>query len=1165
MRNAAALLTTLLFAAAAAAQAPYGRITGRVADATGALIANAAVQTVNIETGVMTSSVTNGQGVFELLNLVPGTYRVTVEQAGFKRYERTGLNIQVGDAVPLNIALELGQITESVTVTGEAPALDTASGNVAEVIDNRRVQDLPIPGQSLLYLMLLTPGVISTQPPTYPFTPNTQTSADLSAGGTGTRQSEFTIDGIPNMTQGGGFAVMPPPEVVQEVRVVAAPYDASAGRFTGAQVNIALKSGTNRLHGDVGYTDMPYKLMAIDFFTHRSIHDLSSGPVTDEKIRRYWPEQRTRRFRAAPSGPVYIPKLYDGRNRTFWTFGFDLMRRVRSQPTLYTVPTPAEKGGDFSQLLALGAQYQIYDPATIQPAANGRFSRQPLPGNIIPASRLNAAATKLMTYYIDPNTTGTVDDRNNLFSPNVAQVDYDSQFVRLDQTVSASNRAYFSASWNRQTGPDGRIFNNEAAGYFQHRRSLSLAVNDVMTLSPNLILEMRYGVSLFRDNPQPASLGYDLNTLGFSPALARLLDRHITTLPQINVETFARLGDSSRSKSLTNYHTLMGSATRVAGTHTMKQGVEFRLLREDNYNYGFISPSYSFGTNWTRGPLDTSGPAPIGQGLASLMFGLPTSGNIDRNDSYAEQSRYLAFFFQDDWRATRRLTLNLGLRYELEFPTTERFNRSNRGFDFATSNPIEAAARAAYAANPIAEIPAAQFRTTGGVLFAGAPGVPRGLWNPDWNNFAPRFGMAYSLNPKTVVRGGYGIFYETLGADRIDVQQLGYNQRTSLVSSLDNGLHFNATIENPFPSGILEPAGSSLGLRTYLGRSVGVFWPDRRAGYVQRWSFGFQREVFPRTVLQVNYVGNRGTKLGLSRDLDTIPAQYLSRSPVRDQPVIDRLGQAVANPFFGLSDFAGSSIQGRTMARSQLLRPYPQFTAVTTTTTEGFSWYHALQLTVDRRLARGFSARFNWSWSKFMQATQLLNASDLAPHHAISTLDRPHRLVVSWIYELPFGSGKPWLSSKSFLNRYLLGGWSIQGIYQWQSGPPLGFGNIIFNGNLADIVLPGPERKIERWFNTEAGFERVANRQLASNIRTFPLRLAGLRAPGYNNLDISAFKTVAIRERVRVQFRVEALDAANSTMFGAPNMTPNSTLFGTISTIQGIGQRKITLGGKLRW
>ena len=325
--------------------------------------------------------------------------------------------------------------------------------------------------------------------------------------------------------------------------------------------------------------------------------------------------------------------------------------------------------------------------------------------------------------------------------------------------------------------------------------------------------------------------------------------------------------------------------------------------------------------------MDNSPAAPMGQGLASFLLGLPTTGQADKNPSYAEQSNYLGLFLQDDWKLTRNLTLNVGLRYELDSPTTERYNRTNRGFDFTSPNPVQARALASYASSPIPEVPASQFRAPGGLLFAGVDGVPRGLWDADRNNFAPRIGLAWSVRPAAVIRAGYGIFFESLGTDRNDVSQQGYSQRTGVTPSLDNGLTFRATLANPFPDGLLAAQGSAAGLATYVGRAPTFFTPTRSAGYMQRWSFTIQQQLASRVLVEAGYLGNRGTAMALGEEYDPIPAIYLSRSPVRDQAANDRLTQAVNNPFYGLAEFTGSNMVGRTVNRSQLLRPYPQFTA----------------------------------------------------------------------------------------------------------------------------------------------------------------------------------------------------------------------------------------------
>ena len=612
------------------------------------------------------------------------------------------------------------------------------------------------------------------------------------------------------------------------------------------------------------------------------------------------------------------------------------------------------------------------------------------------------------------------------------------------------------------------------------------------------------------------------------------------------------------------YHTFGGTLSKLSGNHSLRIGGEYRLMRENGYAFGNVSPSLTFSSNWTRGPLDNSTAAPIGQGLASMLFGLPTGGSLSVNASRAEQSTFSALFIHDDWKVTRRLTVNIGLRYEYEAPATERFDRSIRGFDFQTPNPIEAQARANYAARaPIPELPVSSFRTLGGLLFAGVGGQPRALWQADRNNFSPRIGFAFQPANKTVVRGGYGIFFDTLGVDRQHVNQGGFNQATSLIPSSDNGLTFRATLANPFPDGLQIPPGASGGLLTFLGREVSFFNERPLNAYVQRWSFSVQRELPGRIVVETGYVGNRGTKFAVSRDWNAVPAQYFSTSPVRDQAAVDFLSTQVRSPFNGMAEFAGTSLGNVNVGRSQLLRPYPHFGSISGSQPVGYSYYHSLQVQAEKRFSSGVTFQAAWTWSKWIQATDYLNDSDPLPEKVVSDFDYPHRLSVSAVYELPFGSGKPLLGGARGLVNHILGGWQMQGVYEGQSGTALGFGNSIFNGNLHDIPLPLSQRKAERWFNTDAGFERDSRKQLASNIRTMPSRFTGVRSDGINVFDLSLFKNFQIKEKLKAQFRAEANNALNHVMFAAPNTTPSSSAFGTITAETGHGPRRVDFGIKL--
>jgi Carboxypeptidase regulatory-like domain/TonB dependent receptor len=1176
-RIALLFVSLVCFSAAALfAQNPYGRITGRVVDASGAVVPNAVVRVENTGTNVQTDVDSDSQGNYDARNLIPGQYRVTVQRPGFKGYQRGPIEVRVGDVLTINIGLELGAATESVTVTAETPLLEAASANIGQVIDRRRLIDLSMPASNVSYLIQLAPGIISTAAPTQGWQLNgTSTQANFSTNGSGVQTSQFTVDGIPNMLSYGEVDNHAPfPEVLQEFRVQTAPFDASAGHFVGSQVDMVIKSGTNEFHGSGNYQYNGRVLNAIPFFTGRQIYDPTTGPVTQEKINSIVPSVVMNRYRVMVTGPIYIPKLYNGHNRTFFTYGYDHLYRSIGTVTPQTVPTAAERRGDFSALLALGSQYQIYDPATIAPVGNGTFRRLPLPSNVIPATRLDPIAQKLISYYPLPNVVGTPDGLNNFSSSPASLLKRPQHTARLDHVFNPNNRLFVSVMRSYEyTSSSG--FPSLLLGAAVDHRSLAMTVDDVAVLRPNLVLDVRYGVHRHAENGLPGSLGFDLKGLGLPASLANQLDPKYTTLPTLTIEPndaqFPVIGgnggNSTQSVYQTTYHYLLGSIAQNLGNHSLRFGGEFRAYEQNTTDFfgggPGSAPSYTFSTDWAQGPLNNSPEAPVGQGLASFLLGLPTDGLITRIASISESSKYAALFVQDDWKVSRKLTVNLGMRYELEVPTTERYNRANRGFDFNTTNPIQAAAQANYARNPIPEIPANAFQLNGGLLFAGVNGVPRGMWNTGAHTFMPRIGLAYQLQDKTVVRAGYGIFFESLGADRYDVLQQGFNQDTSLVPSLDNGQSFQATIANPFPHGLLTAPGASLGLQTFLGQSVSFFSPDRRSGYMQRWTLDIQHE-FPRRVLvEVGYIGNRGTGLALNQNLNTIPAKYLSQSPVRDQAAINSLTQQVPNPFFGLTQF--SADQPANVARWQLLLPYPEFSNVTTTYSGGFSWYHALEVRAEKRISQGLTLQGNFAWSKFMEATKKLNPTDAEPSHFISSLDRPFNFTGSGVYEVPLGKGRRFLSGAHGPLNQTLGGWSIQAIYQKRSGAPLTFGNIIFNGDIHSIGLSSSQRSLSQWFNTSAGFNRSSNQQLVYNIRTFPLALSGLRTDGVNNWDMGLFKGFQMSERVSLQLRLEGSDMLNHPQFSAPNTNPTSSLFGKVTSTVASQQRVITVGGKLTW
>ncbi len=1130
----------IIFSHCASGQDTRGTILGRVTDPTGALISRAEIRAKNTETGVAAEAVTNDAGNFRLPYLISGTYSVQVEVKGFKKSVRDGIEVRIGDAVELNIQMQLGSATESVEVTADTPLLSTAESSLGQVVNQRRIVDLPSFGGSPITLVLTAPGAINSTDMRQSDRASTNVNSSFSTDGAGVYNNEFAIDGVPNTiadTQGNSsssrVAFIPPQTAISEFKVQTAPFDASIGHTGGSLITVSTKSGTNELHGEAHW------VVRNRIFDAPKIFQNSSG----QKV----PVYQNNRYGLSAGAPVYLPRLYNGKNKTFWFYAWEEMRHGIPQTWITSVPTAAERRGDFSALLGLGPNYQLYDPRTTAAAEGGRFSRQPIPGNIIPTSRLDPVSQKLVNYWPLPNQPGNREGLNNWNYSEPTKTRSWVHMGRVDHAFSPNHRAYVRLNQDDWNSMEGRMFGNVARGYDQSRKNQGIALDDVYVFSPSLLLNIRYGLTYQKWTERRLSVGTDLASLGFSPQFVGMIDKNVATLPRVEVGTFASLGNWATGDGVGSAltHSLSGNFTKTQGNHSSRYGVDFRAYRQNrNQNPTEISPTLTFATTYTRGPLDSS-PAPtIGGEFAAFLLGVP-GGSMDRVSSAAEQDKYIGLYFQDDWKLTSKLTLNLGLRYEYESPVTERFNRSVAHFAFGQSSPIEAATRANYAASPIPELPADQFRVRGGLTFANAGGTPRAYWDAEKKNFMPRIGLAWQINPKTVARAGYGTFYSSVGVNNTASIQTGFSQTTPIQPSLDSGLTFIATTANPFPNGLIAPLGASGGLSTNLGQSISFFPTYRKHPYGQRWSAGVQRVLPGQLLIEATYVGNRGTRINISRELNATPEQYLSRSGVRDAKTIDYLSAALPNPFYGTNP-----IYGKNTSRSSLLKPFPQFGSITAIEPVGYSWYHALQLRAERRFSQGYTFQLAYTYSKTMQATEFLNPSDTAPYRSLSDMDRTHRLVVTGIWELPVGRGKRFGASIPSVAQFFIGGWQLNTMMQRQSGPPLAFGDIwtLFNGNPDSIVLPKDKRSVDRWFNTDAGFNRNSAQQLSSNIRVSPIRFGGIRGDGQARWDFSAFKSFEVKEQIRMQFRAECLNAWNHPNLSTPVTTPTSSTFGTITS-----------------
>ncbi len=1128
------LVLCVLLAAPLSAQDARGTMLGRVTDTTGAVIPNVDVRATNASTGVVASAKTNPAGNYVIPYLLPGTYIVSAELTGFKRFVREGVQVRIADSVEVNIAMEVGDVAESVEVRAETPLLSTAEASLGQVIDERRVTELPLFAGNPLDLVHLAPGITNTANLRLRKAGWNNAPSQFSTDGGGQYKNEFTIDGVSNTYSDGTsprVAFSPPATAVQEFKVQTSSFDASLGHTGGGTVNLSTKSGTNELHGELHWWLRHSELDSRTLFQARSGQTL--------------PVYADNRYGASAGAPVYIPGVYNGKNRTFWFYAWEANKWGVPSDFTATVPTQKMRQGDLSELLALGGNYQVYDPLTTTPAPNGRFQRQPIPGNVIPTSRLDTVGTNLLNLYPLPNRPGTSDHRNNYFRTGKALEDYWVHMGRVDHAFSDKHRIFvrFHRDWWEED--KNRTWNDDVNGIVLERNNRGLALDDVYVLSPAFLINVRYGLT-HQDFPERrVSRGVDLAALGFSQNLVSMIDSSLATIPRVAADSLTNLsgwesGDGSTSSLI---HSGVANFTYLKGDHNLRFGTEFRAYREFRARFPYdVSPYFDFPNTYTRGPFDNSTAPPVGGDIASMLLGIP-GGRMDRTASHAEQNHHWSLYFQDDYKVTRRLTLNLGLRWEYETPVTERFDRSVYRFAANVSSPIEAQAKANYANNPIPELPADQFSVRGGLTFVNTGGNPRGFWSGEKNNVMPRVGLAYQITDKTVLRAGYGMYYAPIGILFTNSIQSGFTQSTPIQASLDSGLTYLASTANPFPNGLIEPLGAAGGLSTYLGQGISFFRDERKSPYTQKWSVGLQQQLPFQWLVDVSYVGSRTTRLNIDRNYNFTPGQYYSTLPYRDQATIDYLGRNFPSPFRGTNP-----IYGANMSRASLLRPYPHFGDVTTVSEPmGFSWYNAMQARVERRFSQGYSFQLSYTWQKTMEATQFLNAFDPLPYYVVSAADRTHRLVMSGIWELPFGRGRRFGSDWHPALNFFAGGWQLNGVVQRQSGPPLDWGNIIFNGDLNDIVLPKDQRSVERWFNIDAGFNRNSQQQLASNVRTFPFRFSGIRADGQARWDFSLIKYFPIGERARMQFRAETFNAWNHPNLNVPNRTPTSSSFGIIT------------------
>jgi len=1168
-------LIAAAFAPALLAQEFRATISGKIADTTGAMIPGARIVVTETHTNIRMHVISDSGGQYTAPFLLPGDYEISVKMDGFKEFIRKAVHVGAGDHPVIDIRLDVGDSAQSVEVSADAPLLNNENASLGQAITTKEVEDLPLNGRSPLMLAQLAIGVIvspfnSTSTTLQPY----ESSNNFSIGGTPTQSSEMLLNGAPNATWDMRSAYTPPQDAVQEVRVKVLDTDAGFGHTRGGTINQVLKSGTNSLHGSLYEFNQPSNLTANNFFNNRNG---LGNPVT-----------HFNQYGVTAGGPVYIPKVFDGRNKMFWFFAWENDKNSQPSTNFISVPTAAEKRGDFSQIMTADGT-QLYDPYSgVQTGST--INRTPLANNLIPASRINPIAAKYLQFYPEPNvtaisTTTRPDGFDNYGTTAPSTNAFSNELGRLDYNLSEKHHLAFDARHNTLAATKNDYFQNIASGALTSRENWGTSLDDVYAFGPSSILNIRLNYTFLYESSTDKSVGFDPASLGFPSYLAANSDR--LALPYMYFSTstnFQSLGTNAAAKRPSQSLQAFASWTKIKGSHTLKVGADLRQYRLSTITYQASAGSFNFGSNsWVRASSGASSTVAMGQDMAQFLYGLPDQGFFDINTYGSWYSYFASGFLQDDWRLKHNLTVNLGVRFDHDGPFHEKYGRTENGFAFDTPNPIASAAIANYNRNPIPQIPVGSFNVLGGLKYPASSGSA--AYQNTSHLVSPRVGFAWSpgrLRGKTVIRGGFGMFVAPITIAYLAqngnyssnplINQEGFSQQTTMTVTSNNYLYPGpATLSDPFPGGaILQPAGSSQGLKTFLGQTVSFLNPEMKSPYSLRWNFGFQQALSANTLLEVAYIGNHSVHIPINlTQLNGIPRQYLSTLQVRDSALITALNGSATNPFNGL--VTNGTPAGATTSVAQLLSRYPEFPlgysnggftgsggVLEQNLNVGSSYFHSLNVRLQRRLSKGLTLTGNYIFSKLMERDSWLNDTDPQPEKRISPFDHTHRGVIAMSYQLPYNGRARW-------SKLLLGGWHLNAIYTRQTGQPFTWmgtssttiGDLVHYGQ-ALTFNPRETNKVA--FNTSAFDMKTAN-QFAYHIRTFSTTFSSLRGDGTNELNASVLKNFNVRERMYFQLRVECFNAMNRPTFAFPNLAPTNSAFGLI-TSQSNRSRSLQVAGR---
>jgi trimeric autotransporter adhesin len=1197
-------LLAVLISTSAHGQGFQGGLRGSVKDS-GGVLPGVEVTLTNEGTNINRSTVTNERGEYVFASVEPGTYKLRITLTGYKTVEQGGIRIGTQQFLTLDQTMEVGRIEENVTVTGQAPLIETSNASQGTVLDNAALQTLPSSGRAAFLVGTTVPTVVPSGDAQFNRQQDQTNASLLSLGGGTRRGNNYTLDGVPVTDITNRAVANPTIEALDDVKVQVHTYDAEMGRTGGGVFNTTLRSGTNTYRGSGFFQTRPVWGAANNYFAQKALENCAAGNaacVTNNSK----PPQVYYLFGGATGGPIV-------KDRTFFWFSSENYHDVSTRNGSLLLPTAAERAGDFSQTTSGATPIKIYDPITHQQFAN----------NIIPANRINPVAAAMLKYLPMPNNQ--VDNGAANYSATAQIVDYFQQ----EYTVKVEHKFTDKVSltgfylYNRTNEPCSNYYyiglNDpqrfaDPNDYILARRPQILAINNTWIPSDNSVLALRFGMTRFIDN-STLTAAFDPATLGFGQTyLGQLQQTGVQKFPQIFAQGYG-VGSANQllgaiNPSFRTYKSYGGNAaySRFVGTHTFKFGADYRRIGVYLLNPGCSASCLSFGREFTSSTGTNNGSATDGNAIATFLLGYPSgdlqsSGTALGGDNMTLTTpldiytNYYGGYVQDDWRASSKFTVNYGLRIEHEDGMHEVNNNFTVGFDRTATSALSSIVI------PSSVDPSggtASRNVVGGLMYAGVNGNPTTQGNPPKAKWSPRVGAVYSLNPKTVLRGGYGLYWAPYNypvpsatSNNGNYGQIGFTNNTTVPQTTVTP---TVSLANPFPNGLVPPAGNANGLLSGAGTSISFVDPNRTAPRVQQYSADVQRELGADLALTISYVGARGDHLPLGGTVDSaininqLDPKYLALGSAV-------LNSTVPNPFFGITG-AGPFSSQATLTRGQLLRPFPQFSNVLMLqTTEGINRYNAGVVELTKRMSHGWAARVSYTYSRLMDNqfgesnfystrnsnpmnnynydTTLpacqggmsrldeYNARCFDPRvdYSVGILDVPHRFIASPIYELPFGRNHA--IGKSDVGNMLAGGWSVSAVITAQSGFPIGVSasnstsNLLGNGQRPNVTgvdpatsgdfasrLASQDHPSNAWVSA-AAFSAAP----AGTWGNAPRTIDSVRTPPIINTDIAAQKNVSFGRARQAQIKIEVFNLFNRPQLaGFSSLTQGSGSFGLINS-----------------